>query len=48
LLLTTNPVGSVLAHASMHVAAVAHAYETPIFLPPQVSADGRRAVATAR
>ena len=42
MLLTTNPIGSVLAHASMHVAAVTHAYETPTFLPPQVGADGRR------
>ena len=41
-LLTTNPIGSVLAHASMHVAAATHAYETPTFLPPQVTADGRR------
>ena len=42
MLLTTNPIGSVLAHASMHVAAATHAYETPTFLPPQVGADGRR------
>jgi hypothetical protein len=44
MLLTTNPIGSVLAHASMHVTAAAHAYETPTFLPPQVGADGRRAL----
>lgn len=42
MLLTTNPIGSVLAHASMHVAAASHAYETPTFLPPQVGADGAR------
>lgn len=42
MLLTTNPIGSVLAHASMHVAAATHAYETPTFLPPQVGADGAR------
>jgi len=38
-LLTTNPLGSVIAHASMHVAADVHAYETDVFLPPQVEAD---------
>jgi hypothetical protein len=32
---TANPIGSVIAHATMHTAAVAHAYETPTFLPPQ-------------
>jgi len=47
MLLTTNPVGSVLAHASMHIAAVGHAYETPVFLPPQVSKNGQRAASTA-
>jgi hypothetical protein len=31
-------VGSILAHASMHIAAVLHAYETDVFLPPQVEA----------
>lgn len=31
---TANPVGSFLAHASQHVAAVAHAYESKIFNPP--------------
>jgi len=46
MLLTTNPIGSVLAHASMHVSAAAHAYETPTFLPPQVGADGHRAPRT--
>ena len=34
-LATVNPLGSVLAHVSMHVAAVAHSYETPTFLPPE-------------
>jgi hypothetical protein len=38
MLATTNPAGSVLAHVSMHVAAVAHAYETPVFLPPVTKA----------
>jgi hypothetical protein len=37
-LLTTNPAGSVVAHASMHIAAVLHAYETDVFLPPQTTA----------
>lgn len=34
-----NPVGSIIAHSSMHVAAVSHSYETDVFLPPQVDAD---------
>jgi hypothetical protein len=38
-LVTMNPVGSIVAHASMHVAAVTHAYETDVFLPPQTDAD---------
>lgn len=46
MLLTASPIGSVLAHASMHVAAATHAYETPTFLPPQVGADGRREALT--
>lgn len=46
MLLTTNPLGSVLAHASMHVAATTHAYETPTFLPPQTGADGHRTILT--
>jgi hypothetical protein len=37
-LLTANPAGSIVAHATMHVTAVAHAYETPTYLPPQTSA----------
>jgi hypothetical protein len=48
MLLTTNPIGSVLAHASMHITATAHAYETPTFLPPHVTADDRRAVPGTR
>jgi hypothetical protein len=31
---TANPVGSFVAHASQHVAAVTHAYESRIFDPP--------------
>jgi hypothetical protein len=34
-LLTTNPAGSVVAHVTMHVTAVTHAYETRDYLPPQ-------------
>ena len=36
---TANPAGSVVAHVSMHVAAVLHCYETPTFLPPESSAS---------
>jgi len=38
-LATVNPLGSVVAHASMHVAAVTHSYETEVFLPPQTDAE---------
>jgi hypothetical protein len=38
-LATANPLGSVIAHASMHVAAVRHSYETDVFLPPQTDAE---------
>jgi len=38
-LATMNPLGSIVAHASMHVAAVTHAYETDVFLPPQTDAE---------
>ena len=38
-LATANPLGSVIAHASMHVAAVTHSYETDVFLPPQTDAE---------
>ncbi len=31
---TVNPVGSVVAHVSQHIAAVTHAYESRIFNPP--------------
>jgi hypothetical protein len=34
-ILTANPLGSVVAHATMHVTADVHAYETDVFLPPQ-------------
>jgi len=34
-LLTTNPAGSIVAHVTMHVTAVGHAYETRDYLPPQ-------------
>ena len=46
MVLTMNPLGSVLAHASMHVAATTHDYETPTFLPPQTEADGIRTMVT--
>ncbi len=36
-LATMNPIGSMAAHASMHITAVIHAYETPTFLPPQTT-----------
>jgi hypothetical protein len=39
MLATANPIGSVLAHATMHTTAVVHAYETPVFLPPETKAD---------
>jgi ABC-type glycerol-3-phosphate transport system permease component len=35
---TANPVGSVVAHVSQHVAAVTHAYESRIFNPPATRA----------
>lgn len=38
MLATANPIGSVVAHASMHTAAVTHAYETDVFLPPETDA----------
>jgi hypothetical protein len=38
MLATANPIGSVVAHATMHTTAVAHAYETPTFLPPETEA----------
>ncbi len=36
---TLNPLGSLLAHATMHVTADIHAYETEVFLPPKTTAD---------
>jgi hypothetical protein len=33
-LIDVNPIGSILAHAAMHVTANARSYETPVFLPP--------------
>jgi hypothetical protein len=39
MLLSTNPVGSIADHAAMHVAAVAHEYETDVRLPPPATAD---------
>ncbi|MGH3076955.1 MAG: hypothetical protein ACRDPZ_02090 [Gaiellaceae bacterium] len=33
-LLTLNPIGAPIAHASMHTSAVLHSYETETFLPP--------------
>jgi hypothetical protein len=38
MLATANPIGSIVAHAAMHTTAVAHAYETPQFLPPETEA----------
>ncbi|HEY6962117.1 MAG TPA: hypothetical protein VI408_09545 [Gaiellaceae bacterium] len=34
---TANPVGSIVAHVSQHVAAVTHAYESKIFNPPKTT-----------
>jgi hypothetical protein len=33
-LLTLNPIGAPIAHATMHVTAVLHSYNTDLFLPP--------------
>jgi hypothetical protein len=38
MLATGNPLGSIVSHASMHVAADLHAYETEVFLPPETEA----------
>ena len=38
-LLTANPAGAVIAHTGMHVASVAHIYETDVRLPPATTAD---------
>jgi hypothetical protein len=38
-IVSMSPLGSVIAHTSMHAAAAVHAYETDVFLPPQTDAD---------
>jgi hypothetical protein len=38
MLLTANPIGSVVDHSAMHVAAVIHEYEGDTRLPPQTDA----------
>ena len=38
MLLSTNPIGSIVDHAAMHVSAVAHSYETEVRLPPSTKA----------
>jgi hypothetical protein len=35
---TANPLGSMVAHVSQHVAAVTHCYESEIFNPPVTKA----------
>ena len=35
---TANPIGSLVAHATMHTTAVVHSYETDVFLPPETEA----------
>jgi hypothetical protein len=39
MLLSANPIGSVVDHAAMHISAVAHNYETEVRLPPPTKAD---------
>jgi hypothetical protein len=39
MLLSTNPIGSVVDHAAMHISAVAHDYETEVRLPPRTTAE---------
>ena len=41
-ILSANPLGSVVAHTSMHLAAVTHAYESKDRLPPQTFVDSDR------
>jgi D-alanyl-D-alanine carboxypeptidase len=36
-LATLSPLGAPIAHAGLHVAAVAHSYETDVFLPPHTA-----------
>ncbi|MGE3073215.1 MAG: hypothetical protein AB7N24_03915 [Dehalococcoidia bacterium] len=38
-IISANPIGSLVAHTSMHVAAVTHAYESKDRLPPQTFVD---------
>lgn len=38
MLLSVNPVGSIVDHAAMHVTAVVHDYETEVRLPPPAKA----------
>jgi hypothetical protein len=39
MLLTSNPIGSVLDHSAMHVAAVVHEYEGETRLPPETEVN---------
>jgi hypothetical protein len=39
MLATANPIGSLVAHATMHATAVTHAYETDVFLPPETKVE---------
>jgi D-alanyl-D-alanine carboxypeptidase len=54
-LLTLSPLGAPLAHVGLHVTAVAHSYDTDLFLPPHavaeptaVPAEGQTATADER
>jgi hypothetical protein len=38
-IVSANPIGSIAAHTSMHLAAVTHSYESKDRLPPQVFVD---------
>jgi hypothetical protein len=38
MLLSANPIGSIVDHMAMHIAAVAHTYETDVRLPPPTKA----------
>lgn len=38
-IVSTNPLGSVIAHTSMHLTAVTHSYESKDRLPPQTFVD---------
>jgi hypothetical protein len=37
-LISGNPVGTIIAHATMHVTANVRSYETPVYLPPAIPA----------